>query len=426
MRKIVLFLCLLLHSLAYGQDIIIRDIDLIPIAENTIIRKQSVWLKDGKIARIAPFEKLPKNRETIILEGQGKYLMPGLADMHVHLPETEKVDTLLLLNIAAGVTHIRIMNSRTSQSALKQRLALNPRIRSPKIHDSFIIRREDRYTREQLDSLMMAAKEEKISFIKLFGIPDEASFDQLMEAANAHQFIIGGHYPGYFQDGSFHMLDMEKVLSSKFKSIEHLAGYSWLPEEQLLPAIQLTKANGVYNCPTLDWDVMANHLQYPDAYKDRLTYALHPKYTLRWERNLAATIEQAGGKEQLMAKRDQNIEGFERKLKILKMLYENDCLLLMGGDAGGDFQADGFNMYEEMLHWHKAGIDNFTILKSATTVPAQFFGEQDQWGTLEVGKDAELVILSKNPLEDIRNITSIETTISGGKVYHKTEILEEL
>lgn len=427
MKKLTLLFYILFQTLAYGQDTIIKDIDLIPMNENILIKKQSVLLKDGKIAQIDAFEKLPKTTHTRVIDGQGKYLMPGLADMHVHLPVTEKVDTTLLLNLAAGVTRIRVMNSQTSQSALKQRLDADSKSRGPKVYYSYIIRRDDTFTEEQLDSLMVAVKKEKIDFIKLFGMPNESAFGRIMQAANKHNIIVGGHYPAYQQDGKFHMLEMEKVLGSNFRSIEHLAGYSWLPDdEKLTTAVELTKTHQVYNCPTLDWDVMANHLQFPDAYKERLTYAFHPKYNQRWEQNYEAAINEEGGKEQILSQRAKSLADFERKKKILKMLYEYDCLLLMGGDAGGDFQADGFNMYEEMLHWQQAGIDNYTILKSATLTPAMFFHEQDQWGTIEVGKDADLVILSKNPLEDIRNINTVESTILRGKMYHKADLLKEL
>ena len=79
-----------------------------------------------------------------------------------------------------------------------------------------------------------------------------------------------------------------------------------------------------------------------------------------------------------------------------------------------------------MLNWSKAGIDNFTILKSATITPAIFFNEDKIWGTIEVGKSADLIIIEKNPLEDITNIKTIEFTIIDGKVYSKKELLSKL
>jgi len=79
-----------------------------------------------------------------------------------------------------------------------------------------------------------------------------------------------------------------------------------------------------------------------------------------------------------------------------------------------------------MLNWSKVGIDNFTILKSATVNPSLFFKEQDKWGTIEKGKDADLILLIKNPLEDITNIRTIVTTVLKGKVYKKVDLLKKL
>ena len=107
----------------------------------------------------------------------------------------------------------------------------------------------------------------------------------------------------------------------------------------------------------------------------------------------------------------------------MKLLYDNNCLLLIGGDAGNSFQADGFNIYEEMINWSKIGIDNYTILKSATVTPSEFFNEADKWGTIELGKNAEVLILDKNPLDDIKNITTIQTTIVGGKIFKNKELI---
>jgi imidazolonepropionase-like amidohydrolase len=72
------------------------------------------------------------------------------------------------------------------------------------------------------------------------------------------------------------------------------------------------------------------------------------------------------------------------------------------------------------------GIDNFTVLKSATQTPSQFLGEDDSWGTVETGKDADLIILNKNPLDDMRNLSTIETVIKNGHIYSQRKLLKSL
>ncbi len=412
----------------FAQDLLIKDINIIPMTSNIVLKNQSVWIQNGKIKSISEHKKTAAPKNIKVLDGKGKYLMPALADMHVHLPDEPKIDKLLLSNIAAGVTQIRIMNSNVAQIDLKEKLKNKTNLISPNIHFSHLVRRSETFSEQQADSLMMDVKKNGIDFVKLLSLSDEATFNNLTKAAQKHNTILCGHYPVYQKDGQSYMVDMENVIKGNFKSIEHLAGYIWLQgKDQIDQALKLTKEYNIYNCPTLDWDIMSGDLQYPDEYKNRITYQFLPKaITKNWESNYAAAIDKAGGKEKVMESRDKSLPAYELKQKVLKRLYENDCLLLIGGDAGNDFQADGFNIYEEMMNWKNAGIDNYTILKSATVTPSQFFNEQDKWGTIEIGKNAEMIILSENPLEDIKNITSIETTIVGDTIYDNKELIKKL
>ncbi|MCB9201774.1 MAG: amidohydrolase family protein [Flavobacteriales bacterium] len=430
MQKITLLLFVLLLTVqAFSQKVLIKNINIIPISTDTLLKNQSVLLEGGIIKAIASYKKLhKKNKSAEIIDGTGKYLMPGLTDMHVHFPEENKIGNLLLSNIVAGVTHIRIMNSQVNQLELREKLSKLSNLISPTIHYSHLIRGEDIFTEQQADSLMKQVKKDDIQFIKLFGLSNEETFNNLIKSANKYDVIICGHYPSYWKDNQSNMVEMEKVLKSGFKSIEHLAGYSWLSDStQLNNAIKLTKEHNVYNCPTIDFFVMFKNLQYPDEYKNRITYQFLPhRITQEWDSTYVARIEQGGGREKIIDAKNKYLPKFNPIQKLLVELYKNDCPLLIGGDSGGSFQADGFNVYEEMVNWSNIGIDNYTILKSATLTPAQFFNEEDNWGTVEVGKNAELIILTENPLADIKNIITIETTILGKQIYNDKDLMDKL
>jgi imidazolonepropionase-like amidohydrolase len=408
------------HTFAQqSHDLIIKDINILSMRDSTLLLKRSVLIQKGKIVRIDDFKNLRPLKGVQVISGRGKFLMPGLAEMHSHFPAGGQADTLLLENVAAGVTHIRIMNSGTPQVIIRERLKQSPELISPKLHYSQLIRKYIRYSVSQFDSLMIDMKKNGISFIKLLSVADEETFDNLMKAANKNKITVCGHFPK--------AVSLEKVLNSGYKSIEHLAGYDGASDEtQLEKMISLTKDKAVYNCPTLDWDLFSMNLQYPDDYKKRLTYAGSPKhYRDKWEREYAADIEKTG-KDKVIARKEAGLAIFARKQQLLKKLSDKGCLLLVGSDAGNSFQMNGFNMHEEMWNWFLAGIDNFKILQSATVTPSMFFNEQDSWGTVEVGKSADLIILSKNPMKDIRHIQSVETTIIEGKVYQKEALLKRL
>jgi imidazolonepropionase-like amidohydrolase len=413
-NKIILLLSLLVFTASFGQRIVVKNVNIIPINENKVLNKKSVLIENGKIIQIDDFDKLTLDKTERIINAKNKYLMPGLADMHVHLHEKQNLDTQFLLNVSAGVTQIRIMNSDENQGELKN--SLNQKIK-PSIHFSYIFSRKN--TINQLDSIFADVKKNKLGFIKLFSVKDENTFDELMKRANQEKIIVCGHYPSG--------ISMEKVLQSGLKSIEHFSAYSKEQNKDKLDQnIQLTKENNVYNCPTFDYFVTAFSYQYPNEYRNRLTYQKAPKsYLEKWEKELRAKIDKDGEKKFLESGENYKTT-FENQKAAFKKLYENEGKLLVGSDASGIFQLSGFSMYDEMLFWAKLGIDNYTILKSATLTPAQFFNEQNKWGSVEVNKDADLIILNKNPLENMSNLSSIETIILQGNVYSQKELLKTL
>lgn len=335
-KSLIVILTLILTSTLYAQDLIIKGVNIIPMTSDTVLKNQSVLIQNGTIKEIGKYTHLTKSKQTKIINGKSKYLMPGLADMHVHLPDEDKIEKLLLSNIAAGVTQIRIMNSQVPQLKLREKLSNNPQLIRPNIHYSHLIRRSEIFTESQADSLMQQLKKDKINIIKLVSLSDEETFDHLVKAAGKYNITLCGHYPVYQNNGQSVMVDLEKTLKSNFKSIEHLAGYIWLQDkEQIEKAVQLTKEYNIYNRPTLDWDIMAYHLQYPYEYRNRLTYQFLPKQMIEnWESSYTVAIDKAGGKEKVMESRDKYNSTFDLKLTLLKKLYENDCLLLTGGDAG--------------------------------------------------------------------------------------------
>lgn len=429
MRKIIIASFGLLSSLlSHSQEIIIKDINLITMTSNAVAKNQNVFLKDGKIVAIGRLKDFPKSKQQTIIDGKGKYLMPGLADMHVHLPESKDVTTLLKMNVAAGITHIRVMNSVTPQMEVKKLIDSQPSSVNPKMHYSHLIKRDIKYSEQQFDSLLVALKNQNIDFIKLMSLSNEETYNNLMKSAKKQNMIVCGHYPKYAQFGKAVAVNMEKVLKDNFKSIEHLAGYDLLEnEEQLNAAITLTKTQNIYNCPTLDWDIIAADLLYPNEFKNRLTYKILPKSLIdKWEVKYAEDVIKARGSEKISAAKEKYIPIFEKKKQLLKMLYQNDCLLLLGSDSGSTFQADGFNVYEEMKNWSNLGIDTYTILKSATVNPARFFNQQENWGTIEIGKNADVILLDKNPMENIDNIATITTTILNGKIYQKANLMQQI
>lgn len=405
-------------GICQAPDLIIKDVNIISMVDHTIQNKKSVAVTNGIISDINDFKKIKKGKNTQVINGKNKFMMPGLAEMHSHLPAPEKIDTYLIANVAAGVTRLRAMNSEAPVLDMKElisRKSISPHIYYP------LIVTEESLSKAQyvLDKTVKNAKSDGYDFIKLFGIYSEQMFDWLIASANANNIIVCGHYPK--------MVYLNKVITSGFKSIEHLGGYSKIKDSTELDAIiRLTKQMGTYNCPTLDWDYVAADLMLFEDYKKRLVFDNAPQHLIDgWNKELENYISKEG-KDKLTKGKESYLPTFNYKMKILKKLNDNGNLLLLGSDPGGLYQMHGFNLYEEMVHWSNAGISNYDILRAGTVNPAKFFGEENQWGTIEVGKAADFLLLDKNPLEDIRNMKTTEMTIIGGKVHSKKDLLNKI
>ena len=383
---------------------------------------KSILIKKGKIEKIGNFEDFELSENTEIINAENQFIMPGLTDMHVHLGDSSNIESQLKMNIAAGVTDIRVMNGGGLKPDFKSNLNLENTI-SPRIIFGYLGLRNTDLTAEEIDSLLPELKRQNYDFIKLFNLKDKETFDQLMTASKKLGIDVCGHYPS-LRDGN--KIGFEKLLTSGFKSIEHLGGYKTIKDSlELEKLISLTKENKVYNCPTMDYYGIISYSDFPDNYSKRLSYEQVSKALLaKSEKNIKDRIEKVGGLDSLLTIRRKRVAIYEAYQKVLKKLSDNNCLLLVGSDPGMNFQANGLNMYDEMQRWSKAGVDHYTILKSATITPAQYFKEENKRGTIAEGKEAKLIILSQNPLENIDNIKTVHTTIVENKVFKKKDLLE--
>ncbi len=423
-KKLPLFL-IAIASFGKAQTkptLIIKDVSIIPMTENKVIAKKSIAITNGIITDINDFSKLVKDKNTQVIDGTNQFVMPSLTEMHSHLTEKERLDTIFTSYIAAGVTRIRVMFSE--EPILKIKDVIATKALKPKIYYPFLLTKElGISSQNQFDSLFIKIKADNYDFVKLYSLQirsnfSDTIFDRIMLSANKYNVIVCGHYPNNVR--------LSKVLASGFKSIEHLGGYISVPEEKMELAIELTKKYKVYNCPTLDWDVIGYDLPYPDGYAKRLIYDIAPKhYITQWDKAMQQTTVKLGA-EKIMKDRLEYMPTFTKKQVILKRLNDSGSLLLLGGEAGNLYQLEGFNLYEEMINWQNAGISNYDILKATTLNAATFFNEQSKWGTLEIGKEAHLIMLSLNPLLDIKNIKSLTKIIINDTVYSKKKLLEKI
>ncbi len=433
MRITVFFL--FISQAIFSQNLVLKNVNIIPVNQEITIKACNVFIRDGKIEKITPypFIKEPKkrvNKESTagytVVDCNGGYLIPGLVDMHVHFPEKNspiKLQEFLKLNLAAGVTTLRSMRGESWQLALRDSVNRGSKKFSPELFVSYVFPQKDSLlTKESIEKIVVDAKSKGYDLIKYLGGISQNNINFLAESCRQNSIALAGHA----YDKS-----LARSIDLNFASVEHYqAMYNAFMQDSLhfKKLIENMKAKRTAFCPTLSFYYVYGFGYSENELMNRngMNF-ISPVVKKAWlqEYNEALTETKAQLKEDFetkyVQKSKQQLAGFNR---ILKYVVDVGVLVLLSPDDG-IFNVPGFGMYEEMKLYKKAGLSNYQILKCATYNAAKYFNAEKIWGSVEVGKKANLVLLNANPLENIENIKHVEATILNGKFYLQTELVKE-
>jgi imidazolonepropionase-like amidohydrolase len=435
------------QSWSLQDTLVITDVNVVDVRTGEIRPDQIVIIERNRIREVGPRKttRYPRNAPTI-LNGRGAYLIPGLWDMHVHLvfgdwfPRAQEIS--LPLFVANGITSVRDMGSELEtvqawRNEIEGGRLLGPRIMTsgpmldgpkPRFPSSIaIVTPED--GRRAVDQL----KHQGADFIKLQSlIPREAVF-AIAEEARKEEIPFEGHVPDSVR--------ASEMSAAGMHSFEHLIGIfegssplegdflkgeknetkflsSYDPERAAALAALLAK-NQTWQCPTLVWERGGNLIDVTDFSKDaRAKYV--PAY---WKEHTWKIFTEA-------VKTEFNTDGLEtrkkfieKELEVVQLLHKTGVPFLAGTDTPpGVYVLPGFSLHEELQRFVAAGFTPLEALQTATLNPARFFQREDQIGTIEKGKLADLVFLDANPLEDIRNTQKVSAVILNGAYLSKADL----
>lgn len=380
-------------------------VNVVPMDAERIVERQTVLVKGVRIAAIGPVDVVELPPGTIEVDGTGKYIMPGLADMHVHIFSEDE----LQLYVANGVTVVRNMWGWSLHLGLRERIRrgelLGPRIYTagplidgdpPRLRGSAAAA-----SPEQAERIVAQQVRDGYDFLKVYdGLSPEA-YGAVLLAARAYGVPVVGHVP---DEVGLHL-----VLAGGQAAIEHLRGYpaavggrageaNWSSELDTLLMIHLartTQRAGVWNIPTLvvsaRQDMSAeesrrflsrSEIQYLPAVFRRFccARAFDP------EDDLPPPVRQ---------RRASN------RHRMVRALEREGARLLLGTDTGNPFVIPGFAVHDELRLLVEAGLTPYQAILAATRLAAEFMGDSEAWGTVEVGKQADLLLLHANPLQDV-------------------------
>jgi len=395
-------------------SVLIENVQLVDVVGGEVWPDRQIAVDSGRILYIGTEAPDAASFATRI-DGQGLYAVPGLTEMHAHIPAPPAsevhIEQTLFLYLASGITTIRGMLGHPYHLELRKRQEagelLSPRIftSSPSLNGSTVpdpaeaARKVRQYAAEGYD------------FLKIHpGIQREV-FDTLVQAAREAGIPFAGHVP--VQVGIRHALE------SGYATIDHVDGYleglvpesaGVNPEEngffgynftpladtsRIDALTALTREKKVWVVPTQSlferWFAPTD----ADSLLAEPEMRYMPAETLKnWKAShLQYLNDPAWSPEQWAA--------FDAlRLRLIYRLYRDGHGLLMGSDAPQVFNVPGYSIHHEIDAMRRAGIPPEDILRMGTLYPARFFGREDRSGSLEAGKEASLLLVGGNPLDD--------------------------
>ncbi|MDH3372796.1 MAG: amidohydrolase family protein [Gammaproteobacteria bacterium] len=436
-RLLLLFVGLFAAATVGVASTAFVNVNVIPMTTETVIEGQTVVVENGLIAAIGDVDLTPVPKDAELVDGTDRFLIPGLAEMHGHVPDigTDYLDRVFSLFVANGVTTVRGMLGRPSHLALRQRLldgdVFGPRLftSGPSMNGNSVKGAAD------AERKVRAQYAAGYDFVKIHPGLSADEYAAIATTAAELGMPFAGHVPV--------AIGVEGALAAGMATIDHLDGYivALMPadtdpsggyggffdvllahqavEEKIAAIAKQTADAGTWNVPT---ESLIEHLVSDISVTD-----LRNRPEMRYMP--IATVEQwVQAKEQLLDERgfDAGVgaRAIELRRKLIHALHEAGAGLLLGSDAPQIFNVPGFSLHHELGFLVAAGLTPFEALQTGTTAVAKFLGTNA--GAVLVGRDADLVLLDANPLMDISNTRRVHGVMLRGKWYSPTVLENRL
>lgn len=451
--KVLLLVLLLTTSIAaqspQSNVVAFVNVNVIPMDRERVLRNQTVIVRNGTITTIGDAKRIKAPAGAQVVDGTGKFLTPGLMDMHVHLfsddefPDSLAEDEFKVM-IAYGVTTIRLMIGTPEQLVLREKsakgeilaptiFAASPHLTGKKQPNGIVVA-----TEAEARAAVAQSKRDGYDFIKVTTFLAPEVYEAIIDEALKQNIRVVGH-------ADSRSVGLQRALKAR-QQIEHLDSYL----EALVPETAPVKGSvsDIYVYTPKNWEsidyldekkipelarltVQANPFVTPTLHLFKFTFGkgrteesfkaqpdirFYPQKVVdAWTRASKRYLSTAAPIE----KREKYIRV---RNEIVKAIYDAGGKIMAGSDTPEWLMLYGHTLHLELIDLRDAGLSNYATLETATRNPAMFLGLLDKTGTIEKGKRGDLVLLDANPLDDIANTQKRAGVMIKGKYFTQTEL----
>jgi len=415
------------HAQTQPSTIVFTGVSVVPMDREEVLANQTVIVENGRITYVGAPRSAPAGATTV--DGRGKYLMPGIAEFHAHVPsggQAMNAHRALTLYALAGVTTARGMLGAPMHIALRDSIARG-QLFGPRLLTSGPSFNNNTVTSPAVAVAMVTdQKAAGYDLLKIHpGVP-RVAFDSLAATANRLRIPFAGHVPLE--------IGLDVALTAKYSTIDHLDGFveaMYTGAQPLTPqangffglgimrqidlakfqsVVDRVKASGVAMVPTqILMDNYAN-----DLTGEQLTSLPEFKY---WVPQQVANWR--GQKDNILAQppapREQRQEFIALRRRFIKALHDAGVPFLLGSDAPQLWNVPGFSAHRELGSLVAAGLTPYQAIRTGTVAVAKFLGEEGKSGVVRQGARGDLILLDANPLQDVANTLRINGVVVNGR-----------
>jgi imidazolonepropionase-like amidohydrolase len=417
------------------------NITVVPLDSERSLPDHTVVVRGERIAAMGPGATVAIPTGAARIDGRGRFLMPGMAEMHAHIPGGQSPEAfmhrVLALFVANGVTTIRGMLGDPRHLTLRDRVArgevIGPTIftAGPSFNGTSV---------SSADVAVKMVRDQKAAGYDLLkvhpGVARDA-FDAMAAEADRLGIRFAGHVPA--------AVGLERALAAKYHSIDHIDGFfeyavrpgapvdaanagffastyaAYLDPVRVAKAVDETRRAGVWIVPTQGLIEIFMSPLGPDEMRRWPGVDLIPASVVEgWAKQRRQFMAQPG------FSKETNDRFLAERRRLLKALHDAGVGIAMGSDAIQVFSVPGFSIHNEMGAMARSGLTPYQVYVTGSRNVARFLGRERDAGTIEVGKVADLVLVDADPLADVANFARQTGTMVRGRWHPRAALLDRI